>query len=71
MNYIDIENRKGLVRDLNSRAILNVDSAALQRHKQRIEEKQKLKQLHREVNSLKEDISELKNLITNMVRTNG
>lgn len=70
-NYIEIENKKGLVRDLNSKAILNTDQSLLERHKMRMMERKKLQELNSDVVSLKQEIVELKNLMKQLVTTHG
>jgi hypothetical protein len=69
-NTAKVEGHTNLVRDLKSQAIINTDSDAYARYMAR-KAKQKVKddevrQVIREVNELKNDMREIKNLIIGM-----
>ena len=59
---VETEN-KGLTRDTYSKAIVNTDKEAYQRHKVERAQKQKMMSAVDEINSLKKDMSELKDMV--------
>ena len=64
MDYIKVEGHDGLVRDQNTGAIINVDDAA-------IEARRKSKHLGSaldDINMLKNEISEIKSLLRELVK---
>ena len=64
MSYIKVSGHDGLVRDENTGAIINVDNSA-------IEARRKSKQLNsalQDINMLKDEISEIKSLLRELVR---
>ena len=65
---------KGLVRDLNSRAILSTDRNALKAHRRRIQQLKENQVALNEINSMKnrvdeltDDIIEIKNLLRQLI----
>jgi hypothetical protein len=71
-SLVKIENSSSLVRDENTNAILNVDQKSLDMYKRsrklRQQEKQQVVRLEEQVNSLMTDITEIKQLLTQLVR---
>lgn len=70
-NLIPVEGRPNLHRDKNSGAIINTDTSAYQQHLKYIQrtqnERTKMETLENDVNSIKNQISELKSLVLQLV----
>lgn len=70
-NLIPVEGRPNLYRDKNSGAIINTDTSAYQQHLKYIQrtqnERTKMETLENDVNSIKNQISELKSLVLQLV----
>ena len=64
MNKVRIENHEELVRDVKTNAVLNTDNDALQKYRAR---RDKERQLREDVDSLKTDMSEIKQLLQQLV----
>lgn len=68
---IPVEGRPNLYRDKNSGAIINTDRNAYQQHLKQIksaqDEKLKMEKLEIEVESIKNDLSEIKSLLTSFI----
>ena len=56
-------NVDGLVRDSNTKAILNVDVAAYERYKHHRAREKRMDMLEEELDSIKDDIGDIKNLL--------
>ena len=71
MEIAKVKDEPGYVRDLNSRAILNVDSSGLEAYKlqkrARLNQKNQINRLTDDVNQLKEEMSEIKNLLVRLL----
>ena len=72
-NHVKLED-KGLVRDLNSRAILSTDKGALLSHRRRVKQLKDTENALNEINNMKEkvdeltsEISEIKNLLRQLI----
>lgn len=69
--YMNVKGNPGLVKDKVSGAILNINSneiaQARKRKKAWREEKERSKNLESDVNSLKKDMSEIKDLLKNIL----
>lgn len=67
-----VQDHQGLVRDFKSGAILNVDQTEYERYMANYEANQKRKQdlsrLQNEVSVLKSDVSDIKNLLLQLLR---
>jgi len=65
---VNIENKPGLVRDINNMAVINTDRNALQvaREKQRKAALEK-----QEIQDLKNDVAELKQMIQRLINGNN
>jgi len=61
--YQKVIDHKDLLRDSNSKAILNQDSSSLNKYKEEREYKQKLANVVNEHQQLKEDVSEIKQML--------
>ena len=72
MELKPVEGHKNLHRDMVSRAIINTDvsayEAAIKRHKEAEERKHLLNDAVGQINSLKEDVKELKKLVKVLTR---
>jgi hypothetical protein len=66
--YAKIVDHKHLVRDLHSKAILNTDPTVLRKHEKRIIDLQKEEERKNEINIIKSDIAEIKNLLKSLTR---
>jgi|SaaInl3SG_22_DNA_1037383.scaffolds.fasta_scaffold156306_2 hypothetical protein len=64
MSKINVEGHPGLVRDTNSGAILNINSNEIQSARER---KQLRKQKDQEFENLKNEVSEIKELLLKLV----
>lgn len=61
--YLKVENEETLIRDSETKAILNTDRSALKRHDMRKVLVDREKRRDAEINSLRQDITEIKDLI--------
>lgn len=64
MDLIKVENMSGLARDKNSGAVLNINTSAV--HQAR-KAKEKRKKEREEIESLKQDVKEIKHMLTQIV----
>tara|TARA_Y100001937_G_scaffold111503_1_gene158176 strand:- start:598 stop:828 length:231 start_codon:yes stop_codon:yes gene_type:complete len=75
MSKLKVEGHENLVRDKNNNAIINTDKSSYESYMKKVvtrrAEKETVRGLVREVNELREDFKEIKNLLTKMVDTNG
>ena len=68
MNYIEVEGHKDLVRDMNTTAILNTNKNAYPQAKERSE---RIKKEKKEINILKEDVNEIKDMLRKLLEQNN
>ena len=66
MRY-QIENDRGFVKDTDTKAVLNVNKDALNAYKLQRKKLTKTFALEDEVNSLKQDINEIKSLLSQLI----
>lgn len=70
--FIPVEDQAGLVRDARSGAILNIDKSEYDRYMSNYEANQKRKKelhnLRNDVNMLQSDVSDIKNLLLELLR---
>jgi hypothetical protein len=64
MNYIKVEGHPNLVRDKNSGAILNINKTEIEANRIR---KEREKQKNKEIEQLKNDVSEIKSMLNKLV----
>lgn len=64
--YAKVKEQQNLIRDLDTNAILNVDTSALKKHEKIMLEKQKELRTQQQINSLKDDISEIKEMLRSL-----
>ena len=62
---VNIQNRPGMQRDMNSGAIINTDNAAYQKA---LNAKLAAEKKEEELQSIKEDVQELKNLMNQIIK---
>ena len=67
MTYAKITDKKNLVRDIYSKAILNTDLSVVKKHEQRILSLQKEEVRQQEINTLKAEMLEIKALLQQLV----
>lgn len=60
---LKVENYPDLVRDSKSKAIINVNKAAMQEHMSKQQMKENIQTLNQEMASLKDDFKEIKTLL--------
>ena len=69
--YIKVETDKSLVRDLNSNAIINKNQSEfdkfLELSRKKHEEKKKFDNMRSDLDSLKQDVNEIKTLLRNIM----
>lgn len=67
MSYKEVMGNSGLVRDMESKAILNVDQQALETYKAKkkalMSKQEEIENLKSEVSEIKSDISQIKELL--------
>ena len=61
--YVKVKEDEKLVRDMNNNSLLNTDKKALKKHEMVMLQKQGAKQFSAEFNKMKNDISELKEML--------
>ena len=66
--YLKVEGREDLVRDTESKAILSTDSKKLQEHREKKEFFKSLLAQKDDINTLKEEMSEIKALLHQIVK---
>lgn len=66
-DYLKVKDRPDLIRDMNSKAILNKDLNALNKYREERDFKMKLANVVEEHNDLKKDVSEIKDLLNKLL----
>ena len=73
--FLKVQHIENLVRDTNSKAIVNTSTTEyeiyMQRKRLRDDNKDKMKDMCREINTLKQELFEIKNILKLMGRNNG
>ena len=67
-NYLKVIDKPHLVRDKKSKAILNNDLAMLNKYKEEREEKAKISRVINEFDSVKNDVSEIKAMLQQLLK---
>lgn len=62
-----VQDHPDLIRDMRSKAILNVNQNALQEHISKQKMKENIHKVQEEVNLIKNDLSEIKKLLSQLV----
>jgi len=65
--FLNIEGRKDLVRDSKSGAVLSQNKEALQAYKQKNEDKDQIRKLQEQQNSLQHEMSEIKSMLQTLL----
>ena len=65
---LKVEDYPDLIRDPKSKAIINVNRAAMQEHMSKQQMKESIKNLNEEMVSLKDDFKEIKAMLQQLVR---
>ena len=63
MKYAKVKENPELIRDMNSKAVLNTNMTALQGYKKRRAKQQEIDQTISDINTMKQDINDLKSLM--------
>ena len=63
MKYARVEESPDLIRDMDSKAVLNTNSTALQAYKKKREKQQEIQSAVEDINNMKQDINDLKTLM--------
>jgi polyhydroxyalkanoate synthesis regulator phasin len=63
-----VKDETHLVKDVYSKAVLNTDRDILKKHEMKMRQVEREKSQQAEINSLKEEINELRKLIENMLK---
>ena len=75
MSELKVEGFEDLIRDTESTAIVNKDKNGYEMYMRKVStrklERETVRELVREVNELREDFKEIKNLLVKMVDNNG
>ena len=64
---LKVKENENLVRDSYSKAILNTDRGAVLRHKKKIEEAKKTQVQQDRINSLEQELAEIKELLKKLI----
>lgn len=67
LKEVPIQDRK-MVRNMHSKAVLSTDVRALQAHKDKVKAFEKMQDMNTDINTLKEDMSEIKDLLIQLLR---
>ena len=68
MNHLKVKDNDNLYRDLNSGAIINTDRSSFEKYKK---SRQKFQNMEQELDYVKSEISEIKFLLKQIVKSNG
>lgn len=71
MNHAKIKDTPGYVRDMSNQAVLNNDNSALDAYKKKREKQRELNSTISEINTMKQDINELKTLMQRLLEKIG
>jgi hypothetical protein len=63
MKYAKVKENPELIRDMNSKAVLNTNLTALQAYKKKREKQQEIQTAVDDINNLRQDVNELKTLM--------
>lgn len=67
MQYLKVKEHKNLVRDSNSKAIINKDSEALNKYREERELRLKLSNIANEYDTLKNEVSDMKDMLKTLL----
>jgi hypothetical protein len=63
MKYAQVKENPELIRDMDSKAVLNTNVAALQAYKKKREKQQEIQSAVDDINNMKNEINEIKTLM--------
>jgi hypothetical protein len=63
MKYAKVKENPELIRDMDSKAVLNTNRSALESYRKKREKQQELKSAIDDINNMKQDINDLKTLM--------
>lgn len=63
MKYAKVKENPELIRDMESKAVLNTNLSALEAYKKKREKQQEIQSAVEDINTMKQDINELKTLM--------
>ena len=69
-DFAKVKDHKGLIRDLNSKAILNVDNEALTEHRNRKNVMKKMVDTTEKIEKLENDINQIKDMLIQLIQKN-
>jgi len=74
MEFIKVEGHDGLVRDPNTKAIINTNRDDYEKYKKqretKLKEKEKVERIESDVNSIKNDLDEIKSILRSLIDEN-
>ena len=68
--FVALENENRFVKNLQNNALINADVEGLQDYKRKKESTNKINNISEEINTLKSEMSEIKNLLQQLVKQN-
>ena len=71
MTYVKVKDAPGYVRDTTTTAVLNTDNSALQLYKKKREKQHEMKAAVDDINTMKQDINDLKTLMQRILEKIG
>jgi esterase/lipase len=67
MKYAKVKENPELIRDMDSKAILNTNLTALQAYKKKREKQQEIQSAVEDINNLRQEVNELKTLMQRLL----
>jgi hypothetical protein len=67
MKYAKVKENPELVRDMNSKAVLNTNLTAMQAYKKKREKQQEIQSAVDDINNLRQEVNELKTLMQRLL----
>ena len=71
MKYAKVKENPELIRDMESKAVLNTNLSALEAYKKKREKQQEIQSAVEDINTMKQDINELKTLMQRILEKIG
>jgi galactokinase len=71
MKYAKVKENPELIRDMNSKAVLNTNLTAMQAYKKKREKQQEIQSAVEDINNMKQDINDLKTLMQRILEKIG
>lgn len=70
-NYAKVKDHRGLVRDMDSKAVLNVDTQALHEHRRKKKVMTDLMNQSSRIDKIENDVSEIKDMLLQLLKKNA